>query len=236
MHDEIMKHTKKAYAASKNTSLSFWVRLREILIEIAIIVFAVTLSIWLHDRNEHKHEQAQVKQFLVGLKQDLMSDIKEMRADSETYVQSSRAFQYFTGLVRSTPDKDSLKKYFGFLTSTTALVPNNGRYEGFKSSGKLINIEDQELQNNISDLYSESYPSLLNSTDAYIKRKERLMSFYIEKKITNADGTNNLMELFADNVAQNVFVTLVNVDEILSRYSAALTKARQIIAAIDDYD
>jgi hypothetical protein len=236
MHDEIMKHTKKAYAASKNPSLSFWHKLKEILIEIAIIVFAVTLSIWLHDRSEHKHEQRQVREFLTGLKQDLLNDIKEMRADSETYVKSSRAFRYFTTIARSVPNTDSIRDYAGFLTSTTALVPNNGRYEGFKSSGKLISIEDQELQNNIADLYSENYPDLLNSTDAYNKRKERLISFYIENRKSNADSATNQMELFSDNRVQNVFATLIDVAEILSRYAASMKKARQIIAAIDNYE
>jgi hypothetical protein len=236
MHHEIMTHTKKAYEISKDHSISVWKRIREILIEIVIIVFAVTLSIWLHDRSEHKHEQAQVKQFLAGLKTDLLSDISEMVSDSNTYEQGSRAFKYFRSIAYSSPDKDSLKKYGNFLYNTTSLVPNSGRYDGFKSSGNLINIEDQKLQDNISDLYQENYPSIKASTDAYINRKELLLAFYFDHIHINANGENNFPELIRTDKAQNIFGSLENVTEITGRYALALSKARMIIEEIDAYE
>lgn len=45
--------------------------MREIALEISIIVFAVTLSFWLHGLGEHRHEQQQVKSFLLRLKRDI---------------------------------------------------------------------------------------------------------------------------------------------------------------------
>jgi hypothetical protein len=236
MHHEIMTHTKKAYKISKDRSISFWKKVGEIAIEIGIIVFAVTLSIWLHDRSEHKHEQAQVKQFLVGLKEDLLRDIDEMQSDSTSYVRSSNAFRYFASIGQSGPDKDSIEQYGPYLMNTTSLVPNSGRYESFKSSGKLINIEDQKLQDNIADLYQESYPSILASTDAYIKRKEMLLSFYFDNIHTNADGTNNLAQLITSDKPRNIFRSVAVVSEITGRYSVALHKARLIIAEIDQYN
>jgi hypothetical protein len=235
MHHEIMSHTKKAYKISKDRSISFWKKVGEIAIEIGIIVFAVTLSIWLHDRSEHKHEQAQVKQFLVGLREDLLRDIQEMESDSLSYTRSSSAFRYFSGIDQSGPDKDSMKQYSNFLINTTMLVPNSGRYEGFKSSGKLINIEDQKLQDNIADLYQESYPAILASTDAYIKRKEILISFYLDNIHTNADGTTNLTQVITSDKARNIFRSVTAVNEITDRYSAALHKARLIIEEINEY-
>ncbi|MBC7525013.1 MAG: hypothetical protein H7239_11315 [Flavobacterium sp.] len=53
---------------------TFIEKLTEISIEIFIIVFAVSLSIWLHSWSEHNHQQNEVKKFLVDLKSDLIRD------------------------------------------------------------------------------------------------------------------------------------------------------------------
>ncbi len=66
--DEIIKHTKKIYKTWFNKEFPFWHKISEFLIEILIIVFAVTISIWFHNLSEHKHQQEDVKQFLVGFK------------------------------------------------------------------------------------------------------------------------------------------------------------------------
>ena len=53
------------------------------------------------------------------------------------------------------------------IFNTIALNPSNGRFEGFKSLGKIGNIESEELQNDIMDLYQENITSLLASTERY---------------------------------------------------------------------
>jgi hypothetical protein len=45
MQDEVLKHTEKIYKTAKSAQHSFGEKIREIIIEIFIIVFAVTLSI-----------------------------------------------------------------------------------------------------------------------------------------------------------------------------------------------
>lgn len=74
---EIAKHTKKIWAVVRSPH-GFWHKVREMLLEIAIIVFAVSMSIWLHSVGEHRHEQAQVKSFLLGLKRDIQSDLVQV--------------------------------------------------------------------------------------------------------------------------------------------------------------
>jgi hypothetical protein len=233
MDHEIMTHTKKAYKLSKDKSLSFWKKISEIAIEIGIIVFAVTFSIWLHDRSEHKHEQAQVKQFLAGLKTDLQDDIKEMRGDSASYRRYEKAFRFFSSA--GTPlNHDSVSIYSPYLFNTTGLIPNNGRYEGFKASGKLINIEDAGLQNNIADFYQEIIPSLLISTTSYTSRKEMLYAYYLENVHNDARG-NNIEQMLVSDKARNIFSSLSFVNEAVDRYSLAIQKAEQIINGIDEY-
>ena len=234
MEHEVTGHTKKIYTLLKNPAHSLWTKFKEIAIEVLIIVFAVTLSIWLHDRSEHNHQQAEVKQFLTGLKTDLLNDIKEMNLDISSYEKGHRAFTYFLSIQKEgILSQDSLNAHSIYLTNSTGLVPNNGRYEGFKSSGKLTNIEDKELQNDISDLYQENIPTLINSTNAYNKRKEYLYAFYIENKKRNIDGTDNTIELIKSNKAHNIFASIVYTGEITGRYQVAIDKAKKIINVID---
>lgn len=80
MQDEILKHTKKAVAAMKNADHSLGHKVQEVLLEIGIIVFTVSLSIWLHGWSEHRHQQAEVNDFFGDLKEDIKHDINNISA------------------------------------------------------------------------------------------------------------------------------------------------------------
>jgi hypothetical protein len=49
----------------KNSKYTFNEKIKEIAIEIFIIVFAITLSISLHSWSEKRHQQEEVKEFLL---------------------------------------------------------------------------------------------------------------------------------------------------------------------------
>ncbi len=91
---EVIKHTRKIYKTWFSREHSFWHKLSDFLVEIIIIVFAVSISIWFHNRSEHAHEQEEVKAFLLGLKSDLLQDIKEMQNDKEAYQDQANIFSY----------------------------------------------------------------------------------------------------------------------------------------------
>jgi len=152
--DEIRKHGKKIYETWTARELSFWHKVKDFILEIVIIVFAVTISIWFHNRSEHSHQQEDVKTFLLGLQKDLTSDINEMNDDKHSYQMQKAAFSYINNTkLGEILSPDSLRHYSGWIYNTTALDPNNGRFEGFKSSGKIGLIENDSLQNDIMDLY-----------------------------------------------------------------------------------
>ena len=231
---EVIKHTKQVYKIWTNKSYSIWYKLKEFFIEIVIIVFAVTLSIWLHDRSEHKHQQQEVKQFLLGLREDLLSDTKEMKGDEKSYVQQKKIFTYISTVgVNGTVSTDTLRKYQQWLFNITRLQQNNGRFEGFKASGKIGNIEDEKLQNDIMDLYQESIPSLLASTDSYINRKNQFVDFGIKNRKRLTDSTSNLPTMLLNDEVQNLCGFLSFPDEILKRYELCISKMQMIIGEIE---
>jgi len=230
---EVIKHTKKVLA-SMSSDHGTWHKVKEIFIEIFIIVFAISLSIWFHNWSEHRHQQAEVKQFLIGLKEDLQKDIVEMSKDKDSYRAQGKLFSYLSHVKLSENIvPDSIKKHGQWLFNTTALNPNDGRFEGFKSSGKIGSIEDAELQNDIMGLYQENIPALQTSTEVYIEEKKKLFD-YIEannKRIT--DSTSNLLQILHLDPAHNIYFFLENPQEIINRYDACISKCQTIVDRID---
>ena len=232
---EVIKHTKKVYKIWNSPTHGFWHKLREFLVEIIIIVFAVTLSIWLHDRSEHNHQQKEVKEFLLGLRQDLLSDIKEMKEDRRSYTLQGQAFSYIYNVkMGGAIHQDSLKKYQQWLFNTTRLQQNNGRFEGFKSSGKIGNIEDEKLQNNIMDLYQENIPSLLASSDAYIHWKLQLFDYAVKNRRRLNDSAYNTPAILLQDEGHNLSVYLASPNEIIHRYNLCIEKMGTIVKEIEE--
>ncbi len=232
---EIIKHTKKVYRVWNSKQHTTWQKIKEFAVEIFIIVFAVTLSIWFHNWSEHRHEKAVVKEFLLGLKEDLQKDIKEMQIDSTVYARTSAAFTYITSIkYGEILNADSLNKFQDVIFNTTGMIPNNGRFEGFKSSGKIGLIEDNGLQNEILDLYQENIPGLISSTDKYTERKVELFKYIAQTRKKNPDNTYNLNVVLSADVGQNISGSIVFVGEILERYGTCIQTSKKIIEKIDE--
>jgi hypothetical protein len=231
---EIIKHTKKALT-TMNSDNSVWHKIREILVEVFIIVFAVTVSIWFHSWSEHRHQQNEVKQFLTGLKQDLKNDVSEMQKDKESYVLQKTLFTYLSNLrMKESVAADTMKKYVTWLFNTTAFNPNDGRYEGFKSSGKIGTIENNTLQDDIMDLYQENIPALQMSTSGYIEGKKRLLGFIEVNRTRVTDSTSNLLKILNYDQAHNIYLPLQSTNEIQSRYDSCIAKSNAILKLIDE--
>jgi hypothetical protein len=238
MENEIKDHVVKAYKASRDPNLPFWHKVKEISVEVIIIVFAVTLSIWFHDISDHKHEQKDVKSFLLGLKTDLSSDVGQLEGDRVAYLQAGQTFTY---LITPAPgfklSMDSVKKHQTYLFNTTLFVPNNGRYEGFKSSGKLGSIEDNKLQNDIAMLYQNIIPAIQASTNSYNQRKQYLFEYLNKSLKRNPGGGTNILVVLSSDEAVNICNTLAFTNEINDSYNSAIRKSKEIIKEINaDYD
>ena len=231
---EVLKHTKIIYKIWHSKDHNFWHKVKEFLIEIAIIVFAVTISIWFHNRSEHQHQQADAKEFLLGLREDLTNDLKEMTGDRVSYMEQEQVFKYVTNIQPNQKlNADSMNNYMTQILSTTGLSPNNGRYEGFKSSGKIGTIEDKKLQNDIVDLYQENIPTLMKNTDFYNSRKEKLLDYYIKNGHIVNGKTVNLVEIMMQVEPQNTCNILKNTSQIVGRYDSCIVKMTAIVTAIE---
>lgn len=179
---EVIKHTKKVYKIWNNKEYSFIYKLKEFIIEIVIIVFAVSLSIWMHNLTEHNEKKQIAKTFLKGLKQDLEYDIRNLKTISDAYERQKLAFHIYNEAIKynRTLSLDTINKNNGWIFfSTTRFTPSDSRFEGIKSSGQLSYLENSILENDILYLYQSQIPWLSYITDGHITfKKEKLFQYY----------------------------------------------------------
>jgi hypothetical protein len=231
---EVIKHTKKVYKIWNNKNMSLLHKLGEFLIEIVIIVFAVSLSIWFHSRSEHSHQQQEVKDFLLGLRSDLISDSLSISDSRTAYQNFAHGFSYFASVKINEPiSKDSLVKYRNAILGYVYFLPHSGRFEGFKSSGKIGTIEDEELQNDIMDLYQDDISSVLTITELYNSDKRLLTEYLMKNNKRLTDSTTNVLEVLKTDEFINMSRMLTAVDRITRMQDVCLKRMRKIIAEID---
>jgi dsDNA-binding SOS-regulon protein len=184
MQEEITKHSEKIYKTVKNSEHTLGEKVKEIIIEICIIVFAVTLSIGLHGWSEHRHQQEEVSVFLANLKNDLKNDIKNIDDEKKAYQKSNMSYEKILAL---TPlQLDSIyksKNIVDFPVHSHGHTMNIGNYEGFKSSGKIGYIEDEKLKQKMLSYYQIFVPA----QDEVDKMYNDFLFKCFDKMIENAD-------------------------------------------------
>jgi hypothetical protein len=230
MENEIRKNIRGILGNLTKRGKSVWKRTGEILIEMGIIIFAVSFAVWMERKREHNHEQKEAREFLIGLRIDLLNDIREMEEDKKGYLAQAKWFAYFSN--PATLDRDTVKKYEWVMWNSIHLIINNGRYEGFKASGRINTIGNMELRSSILDLYQESLVSLTSTTSVHVSLKKDLHSL-VYKRLENDNKGNNLVLLLQDTEIRNYCSRLKLTGEPVRRYDSAINQSRRIVAMID---
>jgi hypothetical protein len=230
MQDEVSKHTKKIYKTVKDPSRSFADKAKETIVEICIIVFAVSLSIWLHGWSEDRHERKVANAFLKGLKKDLSEDVAQLtknRMQTSTLDSNYIFLASVKGKSKDTTIERKIKESLWYTLIVTR--PNIGRYDGFKSSGKIETIENDSLKQDMLTFYQQIIPDLqfgenytnslqLKMLDLDFDRgdKQTKYDFVISTKM------NSLFDLGSHNFEVNI-----------KAYDKAIVMAKKVIRQID---
>lgn len=157
MQEDIIKHMKRAIAVVNDPNSSLWKKAREILLEVAVIVFAVSVSISLHTWNTNRQQRTEVKEFLADLKEDLNKDKKNLIVEKGRLEEAMQAIAQIRSL---TPAKLANIQMMNLTVHLINRKTFSGNYEGFKSSGKIGFIRNKGLKNAVLSYYQESMPSL----------------------------------------------------------------------------
>lgn len=232
---EIIKHTKKVYKIWNSKEHNFWHKLKEVVFEIFIIVFAVSLSIWFHSWSDHRHEQKQVKIFLLGLKKDMEKDINDIAEIKKTYENYRVVYTYLNSLNENVkPNNDTLSTMIPIINGNIFLRVHKTRFNGFLSAGKILNIEDDDLSLQILNYYQETIPALQSSEGGWLSLNNDLNS-YIRN---NLKDNSNLAywEVLVTPKAKLLTSNLIPWEQLLQRYENVVSEGKKIIETINkDY-
>lgn len=230
---EIAKHTKKAIEAAGDKEHGWNHKLREIALEVFIIVFAVTLSFWLHGLGEHQHEQQQVKSFLLGLKQDIQSDIRQIEGVVTSHREFDANYRYLASLdPAAPPDIKRFDAAYEKISFNSFLVPQVSRYEGFKSSGKLINIEDPELLQKIVQLYQYDIRKVEMSFSGWLGNHRKLTT-YLDEHTDDGDTREGRFRALTTTRGKRLLNRMQTYHQLYERYDTIVRNGTAIIQAID---
>ena len=229
MQDEIAKHTKKIYSTVVSSNHIFGEKVKEVIIEIFIIVFAITVSIWLHSWSEHRHQQAEVKEFLLGLKSDIENDIKHYKHDSIGFRDFRKKILFSSTLTKER--LDSLKKSNSTFKISYMLPEiwcnfNDGRYDGFKSSGKIELIENVTLKAGILEYY-RSIAEIHRAEEEFKIDKNQIMNLIF---LQNEDLEGLIP---SKNMKLAYSLSIRHLDWIINNQHYALENARAIKIEIE---
>lgn len=235
--DEIIKHTKKAISIFSNPEHHWIKKVKEILVEILIIIFAVSASIWLHNWSEERHDHKEEREFLLGLQKDLQFDIDNMGRSKEYYMRSLNGISYFLQVGNQRQiNADSIKYYSGIFFGSTDLDPHKARYEGLKSSGKFKIIENRNLLNSIIDFHETYVQRIQVLNEKYQAHNEKVETLIVQiAKMDAAGNVTNAAEVLPRTdlrIMLNKSGGLIGAS-LLPEHEAAIRKCHEIIDAIN---
>lgn len=150
MFHEIIKHTRKIKDKLEEKKESSSERWKEIITELLIIIFAVSLSTWFHDLNEHRSHQKEVNEFLVDLKDDLNKDIVGLEGQNKSIYELLKQFKFARNLNNTSVDS---------LDKSNAKYPLDTDFRLF-SERKIVEI--MRVSSQVAKLYSLKIKNLKN--------------------------------------------------------------------------
>jgi hypothetical protein len=186
MQEEVKKHTKKIHEIIKIPKHTFIEKIKEITVEIFIIIFAVTLSISLHSWSEHREQQKEAVDFMFDLKDDLGKDIKNMAEEKRKLTQSLKEYTILSNMTKKQLDSlTDLKQQINFSTNFISRKTSVGNYEGFKSSGKIGYIQNKYIKKKILQYYQENMPKQADIEEGNNMLVNKLMDVAIQNNGEN---------------------------------------------------
>ncbi len=233
--EKVIKHTTKAVRIVTDKRLSFQHKIKEVALEIVIIVFAVSITLAFHNWNDGRHEHKIEVEFLTGIREDLKTTAerldgidKEFQPVVDFYNKADR--QIKTNKI----DGAFFDKNSGQLVNTNYFLADNGRFEGFKSSGYIRLINNSQLLKDLMTLYTVTIPFQEQIDKNLFAQRSADFDRYVGiKGVTDSAGTH-ISRLISDPSVKYLITRYVSSLNERKQQQAALAKdIRQVIAEID---
>jgi hypothetical protein len=172
--EKIIKHTHQAVHIIEDRSKPWRHKIKQLLEEIIIIIVAVSITLAFHNWNDWRSERKIEKEFLAGTSDDLKKSAQLVDAGVRDLTEAAKYYDNVWKQIKTNKinagyiDSNSYQ-----LTNTSYFVFDNGRFEGFKSSGYLRLIENQVLLKHITTLFTLEIPFQQHADDLVYDDRRR---------------------------------------------------------------
>jgi hypothetical protein len=194
-------------------------------------------------RGQHEHLAALGRrtQARTGAGKDLSArperDLQRDQAQIDQIVAfhhaSDSRFAYLASLdPNEAPDRKKFNDAYTRLPANGFLVGQMGRYEGFKSSGKLTNIENDALLEKITALYDYDIPKANLSSGAWMRSQTGLLA-YAEEKLGEEDSPGARYKMITSPKGKRLSERMVTCHQVYERYQTLIDSGTAVIKDID---
>jgi hypothetical protein len=202
--EKIIQHSAKALHALQHKEAGWAKKLKEFFVEILIIVFAVSITLVLHNWNDERHERRMEREFLAGIKSDLDSAVADIDDNGPDFQAN---IDYFLAVRQQLATRQINAAYIDSnsfrLGHTTYLIFDMGRFEGFKSTGYLRLIEDKTLLKHLMTLYTVTMPFQVQADASTYKNRQQYYDEHIGPKGTFVPYANGDFRLLASKLVDD---------------------------------
>lgn len=216
---------------------TFWEKAKEVLFEILIIVFAVTFAAFIERTRENYKEKAEAREFVLGLNNDLSNEIRQIQETEKDMDTLRKNYTFLENLNDKMIDSIAKSKDhnhgFNIAKFNTRIV--NGRYDGFKSSGRIQTIENDSLRNDILKYYEEQIPAIDFSENVFNANQVRLEDYFLNNasdKVQTLEGALQLLNNYKCKLLLKF--TLGYSDAVLHTCDGALAQAKKMQKEINE--
>jgi len=121
--EKVIQHTKKAVKTLSDKNKKLAEKIKDFLLEIFIIVIAVSITLWFHNWNDHLHERKIEKEFLIGIREDLKVTANGLDSDRVHYQHTLDYYDtIWSQITENRVDKKFMDNYSGNLTNMVGFV------------------------------------------------------------------------------------------------------------------
>jgi hypothetical protein len=181
--EKIIKHTQNAVHLVANKEKTWLKKIMELIEEVAIIIFAVSITLAFHNWNDWRNEREMERDFLTGIRDDLKNEAGRL---NRSVFRLNKTAHYYDTVWQQINYNKMDAAYIDFnsaqLTETDYFVFDNGRFESFKSSGNLRVIRNQKLLKDLSSLYTVYLPFEVSADNKLYNSKQTDYFNYIGSK------------------------------------------------------
>ena len=233
--EKVIQHAGKAIHAIADKEKTWWERIKEFLLEIFIIVIAVSITLWFHNWNDHIHERKIEKEFLIGTMEDLKTTADNLDTDIVHYQHTINYYDTIYAQINGNRiDKKFMDDNSGNLTNMLGFEFDNSRFESFKSSGYLRLIENQKLLQDITKLYGVTLPDReASDLIVFTERRNQYVQYIGSKAPTGPQGNSLISGFINDPGVHFEIIWQRNmVHEIKDQKLKLVPEIREVIAEI----